>query len=319
MMKSLSKRLLLMSAVASLVFIYSCGDDEEPTPNAPELSVSASVGSTGAAFTSGGSLAATDSIIFSGISVTAPGGFNVFRSIAGISPAVSIDRNDLGLEAGATSSGDIPDLKVVFPATAAGSMATITFVGVDDINQADTVSFDINITDAPSPDAKVLTAVILAAPTGDNTSNTFYSIRLGELYSQADILGTSDPVSENVDIAYYYGNTDEATLVSPDEYPTNIVDLSAWGTRNTTNLELTTLSNEDYTALSSVDDVNSAVDGITFDSDNTVTNLSVGDILAFQMTDASEIAGFIKVNAINGTFNAGDGIEIEIITNQEAQ
>ncbi len=319
MIKSLFKQLLLMTAVFSLVFIYSCGDDDTPTPDAPQLSISASVGSTGAAFTSGGTIAATDSIVFSNISVTAPGGFNAFRSTAGITPAVDVSRTDLGLDEGATSSGDIPGFQVIFPSNAAGTTVTFEFIGVDDLSQADTVSFEVMVGDVPSPDARVTSAILLAAPTGDNNSNTFYSIVLNELYSQGDVLGTADPVSENIDLGYYYGATDEATLVSPDEYPTNIVNVGLWGTRNTTNLELTILSTEDYTALTSVEDVETAIDGITFDSDNTETNLAVDDIIAFQLTGPSGIEGFIRVVAINGTFNAGDGIEIEIISNQEAE
>ena len=175
---------------------------------------------------------------------------------------------------------------------------------------SDEVSFFV-----ASAAASIFSTRILAAPTGENDSETFYSIRCDSLYSQADILAAADPISKTIDIAYYYGASDEATLVSPDDYPSNIVDLSAWGTRNTTNLELTVLTDEEYMTLRTTSQVEKAMDAITFDSDNTITNLAVGDILAFATTDNSEIGGFIKVVAINGTSNNGDGIEVEIITN----
>ena len=311
-MNKLLRQGLLGMAVFSLVFIYSCSDDEDTTPTAAAPTIS--VSTNGSAFDAGDTLEIT-------IDFTAAGELSSINWVFTIDDVTGDTTFNsptaLSLTDPATE-GSVPVSVVLTEADFAGTSVTVYFEVVDKANQKSSDEVSFTVAEAEE-DATVLSAVILAAPTGDNNSDTFYSIRAAQLYSQSDVLGTSDPVSETIDIAYYYGASDEATLVSPDDYPSNIVDLSAWGTRNTTNLELTVLTDEEYMALSSVDDVEEAIDGITFDSDNTITNLAVGDILAFATTDASEIEGFIRVVAINGTFNAGDGIEIEIITNQAAE
>lgn len=309
-MKKLFKNFMMLTAVGAIAFLYSCSEEDEPTAAMPSISVSATV--DGVALADGGSVITGNDISVT-VTATTPGGFNVIRATAG-GTTTEVTRNDLQLDAGATSG--TATLTVETPEEQVGSTIDWTFTIVDDLNQTGETTFSYTVAEPESPDAKVLTAKMLAAPTGDNTSSTFYSIRLDQLYSQEDVLGTSDPISEGIDLGYYYGANDEATLVSPDEYPTAIVDLNDWGTTNTTNLQLTTISSEDYMAITSVADVAAAVDGVTFDEDNTITNLSVGDILAFQTTDASEISGLIMVQEINGTFNEGDNIVIELITSQ---
>jgi hypothetical protein len=104
-MKHLFQKLMMLTAVASVAFLASCGEDEETLPVAPSLSVSAISGS-GATVSNGGSIAATDSITFSFIANT-PGGFNTLRATG--STSVEFSRTSINAEAGETAA-TIPNL-----------------------------------------------------------------------------------------------------------------------------------------------------------------------------------------------------------------
>ncbi len=315
-MKKLFKNFMMLTAVGAIAFLYSCSEEDEPTAAAPSISVTAAL-EDGTALADGGNVITGNEIVVS-VSATTPGGFNVVRASANGGTAQEFTRTQLQLDAGATTASfNITDIET--PEEAVGTTIEWTFTVVDDLNQTGETTFSYTIDPVPSPEATVYTARMLAAPLGDNSSMTFYSIRLDQLYSQADVIGTADPVSENIDLGYYYGLNNDATLVSPDEYPTNIVDISSWGTRHTTNLVALTISEEDYMAIESVADVTSALEGVTFGDSNEVTNLAAGDVIAFGTTDETAISGLIRVISITGTDGAGDGIEIELILDQAAQ
>lgn len=314
-MKKLFKNFLMLTAVGAIAFLYSCSEEDEPTAAAPSISVSAAL-ADGTALADGGNVITGNTITVT-VNATTPGGFNVVRATSGGSTQ-EFTRTTLQLDAGATSASfNITDIAT--PDEAVGTTIDWTFTVVDDLNQTGETTLSYTVDAVPSPPATVLTARMLAAPTGDNTSMTFYSIRLNQLYSQADVIGTADPVSENIDLGYYYGGTNNATLVSPDEYPTNIVDITSWGTRHTTNLVLTTISSETYMGITSVADVTGAVADVTFGDSNEVTNLAVGDILAFETTDETAVSGLIMVQEVNGTDGSDGNIVIELITSQEGQ
>ena len=314
-MKNTLKSLLVLAMVTPIAFFFACSSGEDVLPidsTPPVLTLTAKVGSSKVALVSGGSVAATDSIVITA-SVAAENGFNTFRVIEGATHEVT--RDDLSLDAG-TQTATIPNFKIYTSATDANTTVTYKFIAVDENNLVDTVELMVMVEDVPSPTAKRIAATMLVVPLSASTStNTFFAIGEALLYSRDDVENTGDIVSPNVDLGYYYGSTDKATLSAPSEYPSSFQDLSSWSTRNDTELELTTLTTTDYDGLTTIAMVDKAMADITFDAVNTVKDLQEGDIVAFKTVDG--IDGFIVVKKINGTFNTDDNIELEFVLNQE--
>jgi len=289
-----------------LVFISSCSDDDDETPSlaGPELTIQASV--DGANLSNGGDVNAGDTVDFD-ITVNAPAGFNT----------INISQDGSVLQTFSRDPGEFLeqatfDLQVTTNVDQAGTSATLDFEAIDDENQTNTSSFSFSLV---SPDAKVQTAVLLEAPLADNSSLTFYSISEDQRYSQNDVFGTPDPISENIDIGYFFGQTDDASLSSPALYPADILDLSLWSVRNSTKLELTTLSPSDFMELSTVADVESALSGIDLSTaEEFITNLSEDDVIAFRTS--SSIEGLMIVQRITPGDGQNGQIELEFILTQ---
>jgi hypothetical protein len=304
-MKRIFQKLMMVAAIGSLGVLYSCNsdDEEEVLPAAPSLNISASV-VDGGSLSDGGSVTAGDTVQFS-VSITAEGGFNVLRVVQGGSTQ-EINRNDLGLDEGATSVSGL-NLTIGTTEAMVGSSLTYRFEAVDDNNQIDTASFTFSVA---SPPAKVQTAIIFAAPLGDGSSNTFYSVSENTLYSHNDVIGTSDPVSANIDLGYYFGQADEATIVSPSAYPSSVFDISAWGTRNQTGMADIQLSTEDFNALTTVADVQAVLDANSdVDGFEGLSGLEVGTVAIFE-TAGGQVGLFI-VRSLDTGFNGQ--IELEFI------
>ena len=123
--------------------------------------------------------------------------------------------------------------------------------------------------------------------------------------------------SQNIDFAYYYGQTDEASLVSPSEYPSSVFDISAWGTRNeTAMIQVLNLSSEEFMALTTVKDVEDVLASVSDETAITgYSGLEEGTIIAFETAD--EIAGVLMVKTIDSGFSGS--IEIEVILAQSAE
>lgn len=303
-MRKITQNLLLLTAAS--LFIFSCGEDEEPTASVPSVSVSASV--DGTAISSGDEVQVGSVVDFT-VSITAPGGVNGL-TVNG----TSLSRTQLGAEAGDTDATYNFSSNAV-EAADLGSILTTTVVAVDDLGQESAeVVFEIN---PASPVAKVQTAIILAAPDAEGDRDAFYSVAGNLLYSHNDVVGTSEAVSQNIDFAYYFGNSDEASLVSPSEYPASVFDISAWGTRNETAMvQLVDFTSEDFMGLVTVADVEAALESV---SDETAvlgfTGLEVGSVIAFET--AGEIAGVLIVQDITTGFSGN--IELEMVLAEAAE
>lgn len=177
------------------------------------------------------------------------------------------------------------------------------------------------------PDVTSYEAFLLAAPTGgEATSETFFSTSSGELYSYNEVVSSSDPLSAEIDFGYFYGNTLEATILSPDNTNwTSTVgyDMSRWGTRNTTGFRTTTLTAEGFDAIASSqgDDIEAEYEaGTPVTSAGRANGLVADDVVAFQTSDGRY--GLIKVVEIvdgngDGLYTgSSDGIRIAVKVTQ---
>jgi hypothetical protein len=306
-MKKVFQKLLLLSIVGSIGFLYSCGEDEEPTPSAaPTISVSAST--PAGALADGGEVVTSTTVTVTA-KVTAEGGFNAV-TIKNGATSDTYTRNDLSLEAGATSATAEWEITVTDIGT-----VSLTFEAVDDENQTGTASFSIVVVEPPSPPAKIQSAVLLSAPLGAVggvfSSKTFYSISENKTYSRNDVESTTASVSPLIDFGYYYGASDMSSLSAPDEYPIWDLGAAGWGTLNETILELTNITAAEYLEIVTVADMTAVLDEIDLTSSNgTVTNLEEGNVLIFETAEGEQ--GLILVGAITGTDGSDGTITLEI-------
>jgi len=170
------------------------------------------------------------------------------------------------------------------------------------------------------PDVTTYESFLLAAPTGDETSETFFSTSSGELYSYSGVLSTTEPVSGTIDFGYFYGNTLEATLLSPDNQnwtATVGYDMSQWNSLNTTVFRTTNLSPEAFDAIASSqgDLIEAEFEaGTAVESPGRVPNLTADDVVAFQTEDGR--FGLVKVVEVIGTTGSEDGIRIQVKVTQ---
>jgi len=305
-MKKITQKLLFVTLAAS-VFLASCGDDDEETlPAIPTINVSATVNNE--SIESGDEVEVGSTIMFR-VDITAAGGVNTLW--IGDDP---VDRATLNVDAGATSATYSFNSDV----TQEG-MLSLEIYAVDDEDQSSAIT-TFSVTGViTSPDAKVQTAKMLLAPTGDFTSDTFYSIAQDQLYSSNDVTSTEDPISTNIDLGYYYRNNDMTSIAAPANYPTDVYDLELleWNIRNATELVKTTLTQEAYMALSTVADVEAELANVDFTSSTgRATELTEEDVIAFNTVN--NLSGFILVTEISGTANQGDFIELEFLLAEAA-
>jgi hypothetical protein len=300
-MKKIFEKVIIVSSLLGLVFFYGCSEDEVIKEVAASIDISLSATtSNGTTLVDGGNVTAADSFSIV-ISITAEAGFNTLN-ISGDVAESTINRNDLELASGTT------DAEVTLTVSTSNSLGdgSIDFEAVDEEGNTAIASFSFVVI---SPIAKIQTAVMLYAPLGDSSSQTFYSITNNQTYSLGDVISTSDPVSASIDFGYYYGSADNAALASPAEY--TIYDLSAWGTQNTTTLAVTTITSAEYFEMVTVSDLETAIASVDVtDANGTVTNLSANDILMFKTVD--NVQGLIHVRAITGSDGSDGMIELEM-------
>ncbi len=299
-MKKISKKIITIFSISGIMVFYACNENEI-IPVIPELNISISATtSDGVTLINGGevNLSDTFSII---VSISAELGFNTLNVSGNVTSTVN--RNDLNLATG-TKNVDI-----TFNINS-GSLGegNIDFQAVDEEGNTATTSFSFVVV---SPKAKIQTAVILYAPLGDLSSETFYSILNNETYSRNEVESTADPISTSIDFGYYYGASDNASLASPAEYPIYNLSDAGWMTRNATILSATAITSAEYLEMITVSDLEAATSGVDLSNANgTVTNLSEGDILIFKTVQ--DIQGLINISTISGTDGSDGMIEIEI-------
>lgn len=159
--------------------------------------------------------------------------------------------------------------------------------------------------DNPAAEVKEYTATILAAPTDDGKSETFISLIDGELYK----INEGEEMVAYWDFGYFYGLTNNASLASTYDYPSNVIDIVSIA-KITDKEDL----NKTYFAISTMNFDNvvyaSDLNGIVKSDKQTITKLKVGDVVEF--VDNYDNKGLIKVTEIKGTYNAGDYIKLNI-------
>ena len=205
------------------------------------------------------------------------------------------------------SSGDITttdDLNYNFRITVTGinQDMSLKIEAVDKEAQSSTKSISLKVTSAPALKAE-FTAILMGGQ--DNvTYGSCLDANTGLVYKiTGGVAKTNAPL---IDILYYYGSSNLATLAAPND-PT--VDgtgagsfdwTGTWSIKNATKFAESTL---DYSAVTSGE-----VNAITGLSASLVTNLTVGKVIAFQTADSKK--GVLKVTAL--TTGGGGTITLSV-------
>ncbi|MBK6266483.1 hypothetical protein JKA74_15670 [Marivirga sp. S37H4] len=315
-MRKLFRNAMMLSAMAGTLFFTACdGEGDEDLLNSPTVTVTTDPAN--------GEVAVGEAISFTA-EVDAPAGFNTLRieSIESADATITLSgykteytRNDLGLDAGATSATvefepfSIPE---------AGEY-TVELLAVDDDNQQTNQEFTITVTETG---VVIYTDILVYAPAADGTTNTWFSTNLGETVTEGEVNAASAPNSSDVDFGYYYGAENMASIASPNAYPTlgGSIDISDWTTRNATEFKLTTVSDEEYVGIVSGTDLAEIWDRAdNVNEGESITNLSVGDVVAFQLDTDNKggLYGVFKVLSVEPGANVDDYIEIEVVVQEE--
>ena len=186
-----------------------------------------------------------------------------------------------------------------------------------DGSSIDSESF--NVTIYVAVDAMEYEAVLLAAPVAERTSKTFFSATSGGTYSIEDVIAeTGGITSDSIHFGYYYGNTGQASLASPAEYPTQGfpslgADGANWSTLNETMFRPVTLTGTFDDVMTS-DEVASLFETAGNASESGVINqLQVGDVYAFSFSEGDETNfGVFQVDAIEPGFESNDSITLTV-------
>lgn len=305
-MKKLTKIHLIIAMIS--FGLFSCGgDDDSPAVPAPSVSVSASV--DGSAITSGSEVEVGTEISLTA-TVTAAGGVNTLYI-----NNTDYNRAALGAEAGDTQ-GTITVTSTV-PAEAEGANLIYNFVGVDDAGLiSDTTKFTVSVVGPASPAVNTYTTVLLGAQ--GNSAEGFYDALTNTRYGYAAARDASGIESSPIDLAYYWGASNNSTIAAIDNNGLHLVyDLvglpieGIFGTRNATRFLSSELSAAEYDAVATNADLESAA-AFEVAGNSSVTNLVVDQVIAIKLADArGGTFGLVKVVSVDDT-NGNGTITIEV-------
>ncbi len=297
-----------------LLFLASCTEDEEPVPEPATILLN------GDTFPFEGEPGDT---AFTNVSVNAPAGLVSLTVNKTVGTGDPSQEDQVFPNQGENQL--FYEFEYVLKSEEVGETVVFDFVVTDQQNAvAATESIEITTV---SPTARSYTTVLLYAPLGDKTANSFFSTNTGATYSPDSVLNTAEPLSADIDFGYYYGNTDEASLASPLGYSTlsntALADqVAGWNTLNSIQFVITTLTESQFNELSNFADIDEVFDGGTPEDGEIITGLQMGDVFAFATDpdkDGGSKRGVILVSNIVGTFNENDYIELEILVQEPAE
>ncbi len=307
-MKKIFRQLLMLSLVGGMVFLYSCGEDEEPSP-LPTVSPSASVDGTD--ITSSGE-AVAGSLIDVTVTIVAEGGFNTLNVSDG-SNSLTFTRDSEGLEAGTVNH--TIEFEIETDDDDAGTEITYTFEVVDDENQIGTATWTLTLLDPPSPDVTSYSATILYGQSNAD-GGSFYDVVTNSVLGATDAFATANQAS--LDMVFWYGSTsmyaigsvaDATATTAFDAVGINLANLA---TRNATLFKVLETTAEEFEAIATDDDLLNAFGEVAADASN-VTGLSAGDVFGVTLADSrGSKTALVHVEATGGDSGASRTITINV-------
>jgi len=179
-----------------------------------------------------------------------------------------------------------------------------TFILIDKDGLTDTKTITLTVTDpVVVPTITSYTSKIIGASANTTVGSSFASID-GNIYKLADAATNSS----KIDLVYFYGATNKATLAAPADadvtgsvYPS----VASWSVKNATVFELTTLTEAQFDAVENDTDITEPAG-----TASKVNNLTVGKVIAFKTAATSanpskkgliKVTGLVEGNVATGT------------------
>jgi hypothetical protein len=308
-MKKLFFNIFLLIGSFSLLFLVSCNDDDDVIiiNEGPEINIQVNGGDIDGPHTAG-----LGQTIVLNLDITDDDGVDsvVVRQFVGTTQVTEATQ-------------------VIYPSAVGGTTVTqnveitLVDVDVDDEVRIEITAYDVqgnSRTETIIVNVSAIgsyTTVLLYAPLADETSESFLNTSTGQTYSVNDVMTDNNPVSAQVDLGYYYGATNNASLASPQQiHNLGIYDLSAWNTLNTTQLRRTTISETEFLENEgNVEFISGAFGTAQAEGGGQqVSNLQVGDVVAFQLSEGQgNRTGLIRVSNIEPGDGVGNFIEIDVL------
>lgn len=308
--------LSMMAAVAVMLVVTSCGDDDEVAPVLPpsiDIAANVEANEEGVFEVEAGETIALD------IVVNAPAGFNVMRlsatldgsnfDLAGAGFTTEFTRLDEGVAVNQDATRAEIDLDIATTEDFVGEWV-FTFTAVDDADQTTTANVEVVVMMTEEPEGVVRYETILLGGQGSSEASSLDAIT-GEKYT----LTPATQNSELIDIVYYWGATNNSTLASPDSQGLQnaFTDIANFPVKNSTRLLKTDLAVENFNTIETAEALRDAADLDYQDDSRGATQLAAGDVIAFRFDeDRAEDFGLIKVISVDDT-NGNGTITIEVL------
>lgn len=144
------------------------------------------------------------------------------------------------------------------------------------------------------------------------TLGSFLATDNGEVITSS-AAGASATVQARVDLVYFYGTTNQASIGAPNDSVVAIAhngstSLSTWTTKNATKLVKTTITPAQFIA-SANDSLVKTIDAATI-SGSLVNTLAVGNVVAFKTAGGK--LGLFHVQSIDGTTGSDRSITVNV-------
>lgn len=199
--------------------------------------------------------------------------------------------------------------KKTLPTLAGEGTITYRFYTVDKDNNSASLDLKINVGGAPGATISSYSARIMGSQS-NSTTGSFLATTNGIVYKIAEAKANSTLI----DVLYYYGANNKATLAAPNDadagtvYNSGASALSSWSKRNATKFEATALSEANFNSINSSTTLTAFY--LTDPTASASTDLANNDVLKFR-TEAGK-RGFILVKTISGTNTSSGFISVDV-------
>lgn len=296
-MKKLVKSVLMLS-IASLAILSSCKKDDD---NADVTDVKVDISSSPASPVVIGTPYKV-TIVCTGNTDNKLKSISVTRTATGMSDKVMLSTSLTGT----SSTQEVWDTP--------GVEGSYTYTAAITGEKGSPATKNITVTVIPAPGGinKTANPVPLFAQQNDpGVNENFMNLSTFATYDNSEFTANK----ANIDLVFYYGNSNKATLCSPSDnaMQTQIYSGLNWTGTNTTQLYKTSLTVAQYNAIANGTtdtELTTMAAGVSAWS-STMTQLAVDNIILFK-TAAGKI-GLIRVNTLTGNSSTDGSVDISVV------
>lgn len=304
-MKKLNS-LLMLAAVAGALTFTSCQKDEVTTTGTVTYSTP----------TDGKATVPTDTVILVKLTVSAA------EDLKSVSAKVAYDGAvgttlDLSADTKTTDSTLASGTGKTFEWTtgiltrSVAGKEVYTYTFKDKSGNTTEATITLTVNSKVVVDKVVTYSAKLLGGQSNATQGSFFNSSEGLVYNQANAKTNSG----KVDILYFYGATNMATIASPDDadaatiYNNSSTGIQTWTTKNATKFKATTVTATEFDGITAKDD-SKIVAAAAGAADTKSNKLASGSVFAF--VTAAGKKGLIKVTAVSGTQDGSITIDVKV-------